>query len=61
MPKKEDKLPDDVIAKIAQWVKRVQQQNWSAAYVFFKHEDEGKGPAFAKTFLESFIPTDSAG
>jgi uncharacterized protein YecE (DUF72 family) len=47
--------------EIAQWAKRVQQQNWSAAYVFFKHEDEGKGPAFAKTFLKSFIPTDSAG
>ena len=45
--------------EIAQWAKRVQQQSWSAAYVFFKHEDEGKGPAFAKTFLKSF--TDSSG
>ena len=41
--------------EIAQWAKRVQQQTWSAAYVFFKHEDEGKGPAFAKTFLQSFV------
>ena len=37
--------------EIAQWAKRVREQNWSAAYVFFKHEDEGKGPAFARTFL----------
>ena len=45
--------------QIVQWAKRVQEQSWSAAYVFFKHEDEGKGPAFAKTFLKSFA--DSAG
>lgn len=45
--------------QIVQWAKRVQEQSWSAAYVFFKHEDEGKGPAFAKTFLQSFA--DSAG
>lgn len=34
------------------WRDRIGQQNWSDAYVFFKHEDEGKGPAFAKRFLE---------
>jgi len=33
------------------WRKRIEAQKWSAAYVFFKHEDEGKGPAFAKRFL----------
>jgi len=33
------------------WRDRIAQQNWSDAYVFFKHEDEGKGPAFAKRFL----------
>jgi uncharacterized protein YecE (DUF72 family) len=33
------------------WRKRVKTQSWSDAYVFFKHEDEGKGPAFAKRFL----------
>ena len=33
------------------WRKRIDAQPWSAAYVFFKHEDEGKGPAFAKRFL----------
>ncbi|HEX9163798.1 MAG TPA: DUF72 domain-containing protein [Thermoanaerobaculia bacterium] len=38
---------------IEQWARRVEQQNWSSAYVFFKHEDEGKGPAFARTFLSA--------
>lgn len=36
---------------IASWAKRVKGHKWSDAYVFFKHEDEGKGPAFAKEFL----------
>jgi len=40
--------PDDALAA---WRKRIDAQPWSAAYVFFKHEDEGKGPAFAKRFL----------
>ena len=38
------------------WAARVQRQSWSAAYVFFKHEDEGKGPAFARTFLSVLSP-----
>jgi hypothetical protein len=27
-------------------------QGWEEAFVFFKHEDEGKGPALAARFLE---------
>jgi uncharacterized protein YecE (DUF72 family) len=38
-------------ADLRAWRKRVEGQAWSDAYVFFKHEDEGKGPAFAKQFL----------
>ena len=38
-------------AALAAWRKRVEAQPWSTAYVFFKHEDEGKGPVFAKKFL----------
>jgi uncharacterized protein YecE (DUF72 family) len=34
------------------WRRRIGGQSWSDAYVFFKHEDEGKGPAFAKRFLD---------
>jgi uncharacterized protein YecE (DUF72 family) len=36
---------------LSAWRQRVDSQSWNAAYVFFKHEDEGKGPAFAKRFL----------
>jgi uncharacterized protein YecE (DUF72 family) len=32
------------------WAARVEKQTWSDAYVFFKHEDEGKGPRFAVEF-----------
>jgi uncharacterized protein YecE (DUF72 family) len=37
--------------QLAAWSRRIDAQAWSDAYVFFKHEDEGKGPAFAKRFL----------
>jgi len=44
-------------AQLRAWRERIAKQNWSDAYVFFKHEDEGKGPAFAKRFLAmSVIP-----
>jgi hypothetical protein len=33
-------------------VKRVRDQGWRDAFVFFKHEDEGKGPQMAKRFVE---------
>jgi uncharacterized protein YecE (DUF72 family) len=36
--------------QIEAWAERVQRQAWSEAYVFFKHEDEGKGPRFAVEF-----------
>jgi uncharacterized protein YecE (DUF72 family) len=34
------------------WAERVRAQQWSDAYVFFKHEDKGTGPSLAKRFLE---------
>lgn len=37
--------------QLAAWRGRIDAQQWSDGYVFFKHEDEGKGPAFAKRFL----------
>jgi hypothetical protein len=30
----------------------VREQNWQDTFIFFKHEEEGKGPAMAKRFLE---------
>jgi len=44
--------PDYDDAALKTWVKRVQEQAWRDAFVFFKHEDEGKGPQLAKRFLE---------
>jgi len=41
---------DDAALKV--WVKQVREQGWQDAFVFFKHEDEGKGPQLAKRFLE---------
>jgi len=41
---------DDVALK--KWVKQIQQQDWHDVFVFFKHEEEGTGPRFAKRFLE---------
>ncbi len=45
---------------LAQWAKRVTEQKWSDAWVFFKHEDEAKGPAFARTFMAA-LPSVSRG
>ena len=36
---------------LAEWMKRVQDQKWKDAFVFFKHEDEGVGPKLAAQFL----------
>jgi uncharacterized protein YecE (DUF72 family) len=44
--------PDYGDAELKAWVKRVREQDWQDAFVFFKHEDEGKGPQMAKRFLE---------
>ncbi len=44
--------PDYSAAELKKWVKRLRQQDWRDVFVFFKHEDEGKGPRMAKRFLE---------
>jgi uncharacterized protein YecE (DUF72 family) len=36
---------------LKQWLKRVRDQQWQEAFVFFKHEDEGTGPKLAAQFL----------
>jgi uncharacterized protein YecE (DUF72 family) len=33
------------------WVERMRGQNWSEAYVFFKHEDDGTAPNFARRMM----------
>jgi uncharacterized protein YecE (DUF72 family) len=37
-------------AALRTWVERVRAQPWNRAFVFFKHEDAGKGPALAARF-----------
>jgi uncharacterized protein YecE (DUF72 family) len=44
--------PDYGDPELSAWVKRVRDQQWQDAYVFFKHEDEGKGPKLAARFIE---------
>jgi uncharacterized protein YecE (DUF72 family) len=39
--------------EIAKWAERIGRQSWKSAWVFFKHEDEGKGPAFVEQFLDA--------
>jgi len=39
-------------ATLEAWAKRVKGQGWREAFVFFRHEDEGKGPRLAKRFRE---------
>jgi uncharacterized protein YecE (DUF72 family) len=40
-------------ADLDAWAQRVRAQPWDRAYVFFKHEDEARGPDFAATFARS--------
>lgn len=42
-------------AELKQWLERILSQKWKQAFVFFKHEEEGKapgGPEVALRFLE---------
>ena len=40
---------DDVLRE---WAQRIRAQPWSEAFVFLKHEEEGKGPKFAARLVE---------
>jgi len=44
-------------ADVASWADRVQSQPWERAFVFFKHEDEARGPEFAATFAQRVSPS----
>jgi uncharacterized protein YecE (DUF72 family) len=43
-------------ADLAAWVERVRAQKWEKVFVFFKHEEEGRGPGEALRFLELAAP-----
>jgi uncharacterized protein YecE (DUF72 family) len=38
--------------ELAQWARRMRQQDWRDAFVFFKHEDQANGPRLARRFLD---------
>ncbi|WP_248353995.1 DUF72 domain-containing protein [Anaeromyxobacter oryzae] len=44
--------PDYDAPALLAWAERVAAQPWEDAFVFFKHEDEARGPAFALAFAE---------
>jgi uncharacterized protein YecE (DUF72 family) len=41
-------------ADLERWAKEVlsHESDWDQVFVYFKHEEEGKGPEFAKAFVE---------
>jgi uncharacterized protein YecE (DUF72 family) len=39
-------------AELAEWADRAREPGWRDAYVFFKHEESGAGPALARRFRE---------
>lgn len=38
--------------QLKKWAERVHGQDWGEVFVFFKHENEGKGPQLAQRFME---------
>lgn len=45
------RMPEYTDADLRGWLDRVRGQNWRDAFIFFKHEDEGKGPEMASRLL----------
>lgn len=43
---------DYTTAELKKWLTRVRSQKWSDAFIFFKHEDEGKGPKLARKLID---------
>jgi len=48
--------PDYDAASLERWADAVRAQRWSDAFVFFKHEDEARGPELARRFGALFAP-----
>jgi uncharacterized protein YecE (DUF72 family) len=46
------RLPQYADADLKRWLKWLRQQAWGDAFIFFRHEDEARGPAFAGRLLE---------
>jgi len=48
---RDDRYDDDALERCAE---AIRAQSWSELFVFFKHEDEGRGPELAARFRELF-------
>ena len=46
------RMQDYTKAQLKKWLERIQKAKWRDAFVFFKHEDEGKAPQLATKFLQ---------
>jgi uncharacterized protein YecE (DUF72 family) len=44
--------PDYTKADLSQWANKIASQKWEKAFLFFKHEDEARGPEMAVNFRE---------
>jgi uncharacterized protein YecE (DUF72 family) len=44
--------PDYDDAALQSWIDRIAQTGWRDTFIFFKHEDEGKGPEMAARYLK---------
>ena len=53
--------PDYDDAALARWVRDVCAQRWVEAFVYFKHEEEARGPAYALRFGELLCAAAGAG
>jgi uncharacterized protein YecE (DUF72 family) len=42
---------------LARWLDTIHSLAWNTAYIFFKHEDTGTGPKFAKQLLKAYQNT----
>lgn len=38
--------------QLVKWLNEIHAQEWTEAFIFFKHEDDGAGPRMAKRFIE---------
>ena len=54
------RAPDYDAAAIASWGARIAAQPWREAFVYFKHEDEARGPAFALALAQLASASEAA-
>lgn len=40
--------------ELSKWMKKIEMQNWKKVFIYFKHEDEGKGAKFAQELIKIY-------